>query len=200
MTAHLTVSRIGHREMEDIVITGKTGVMTFDGKDVAAKENLHYDPRQDPEHMSDVEMMFAKLHQQVQTAKTGGSPAMQSEYELRIIRDMIVCRRLQDLLLYRYDGGYKMPSDDAELGDAQPFYYEPIKIPVYAIAGGQAAQEQYVKNVARESSSESLTPPLSRIGSKPQVAKWRIIPSRDWHLFFPCHVTSLMQGPLMPPY
>ena len=117
MTAHLTVSRIGHEETEEIICTGEKGVMTFDGKNVhvyfvpaAGQENLHYDPSQDPEHKSDVEMMFTDFYQQIQRVKTDGLRTMHSESELHRMQDMIVTRTLQ--AIYR-------PSNNQELEQYQ---------------------------------------------------------------------------------
>ena len=116
MTAHLTISRIGHEEIEEIICTGEKGVMTFDGRAVHVyfvpeieKKNLRYDPRQDPEHKSDVEMMFAKFYHQVHTMQVDGPLTMQSQYELHRTQDMIVTRTLQ--AIYRYANDRELKRD-----------------------------------------------------------------------------------------
>lgn len=123
MTAHPTVSRIGHEETEEIICTGEKGVMTFDGRTVhvyflpaAGRENLHYDPRQDPEHPSDVEMMFANFHQQIHTVRTDGPLTMQSESELHRTQDMIVTRTLQ--AIYRHANDRRLKHDKNPAGIA----------------------------------------------------------------------------------
>ena len=117
MTAHLTVSRIEHEETEEteeIICTGEKGVMTFDGNNVhvyfvpaAGQENLHYDPSQDPEHKSDVEVMFADFYQQIQRVKTDGLPTMHSESELHRMQDMTVTRTLQAIYCHANNQGLK---------------------------------------------------------------------------------------------
>ena len=103
-TAHLTISRIGHEEKEEIICTGEKGVMTYDGKTVhvyfvptVGKENLHYDPRQDSKHKSDVEMMFAKFYQQVHTVKCDGPSTTQADSQVYRTQDMLVTRTLQEI-------------------------------------------------------------------------------------------------------
>lgn len=82
----------------------------------AGRENLHYDPRQDPEHPSDVEMMYANFHQQIHTVRTDGPLTMQSESELHRTRDMIVTRTLQ--AIYRHANDRRLKHDKNPAGIA----------------------------------------------------------------------------------
>ncbi|KAL8696598.1 MAG: hypothetical protein Q9224_002711 [Gallowayella concinna] len=118
MTAHLTVSRIGHKETEDIIITGEKGAMVFDGKQLgvyfettAGRENLHYDSHQDAEHMSDVGIMFTRFYQQVHSVKAGGLPSVQAEYETHRKQDIIVTRTLH--AIYQHAKGPEVEQHQA---------------------------------------------------------------------------------------
>ncbi|KAL8741212.1 MAG: hypothetical protein Q9190_006159 [Brigantiaea leucoxantha] len=110
MTAHLTVSRIGHRDEENLVITGKEGVLTFDGNEVcvhfepaAGKERLCYNPSQASNYQSDIETTFMEFYQQVQEAITGlilGSGEVYQAYYTHQDQDLIVTQTLQ--AIYKY--------------------------------------------------------------------------------------------------
>ncbi|KAL8787442.1 MAG: hypothetical protein Q9213_002219 [Squamulea squamosa] len=122
MTAHLTVSRIGHEEKEETIITGEKGTLTFDGNTVllhfsaaAREESLRYDPRQDADHNPDVERMFANFYDLVQATRTGVSLAAHPEYSKYRIQDMIVTRTLQAIYQYISDKNIRQHQSHAGL-------------------------------------------------------------------------------------
>ncbi|KAL8952827.1 MAG: hypothetical protein Q9222_001262 [Ikaeria aurantiellina] len=102
VTAHLTVSRIGHKETEELIFTGAKGVLTSDGKSVdiyfdpaAGKNPLHYDPSRATDYQSDVERMFLAFHSQVQATQKGLPLDMQRRYCEYRTQDLIVTQTLQ---------------------------------------------------------------------------------------------------------
>ncbi|KAL8767666.1 MAG: hypothetical protein Q9209_005925 [Squamulea sp. 1 TL-2023] len=122
MTAHMTVSRIGHKETEEIIITGEKGTLTFDGNTVVLhfkaavmEESLRYDPRQDADHKPDIEGMFAKFYDLLQKTRTGVSLAVHSEYSKYRIQDMIVTQTLQAIYQYISDKDSRQHQPHAEL-------------------------------------------------------------------------------------
>ncbi|KAL8714453.1 MAG: hypothetical protein Q9220_001786 [cf. Caloplaca sp. 1 TL-2023] len=77
MSAHLTVSRIGHKKLEEITITGENGVLAFDGQDVyfhstaTGQKNLDQIASSRGHDRSDVESTFAVFHGHIQDIKNG---------------------------------------------------------------------------------------------------------------------------------
>lgn len=101
-TAHLEVSRVGHKEIETITITGEKGILTFDGDEVCihlepatGNAHLHYNPSQAADYRSDIERMFAAFNGQVQAAKAGLPLAMQHVCNDYRVQDLIVTQTLQ---------------------------------------------------------------------------------------------------------
>ena len=53
------------------------------------------------------------------------------------------------MLSHLYGNEYALEGKDGLFPDAQAFFGEVIKIPVYATADGQAATERYVKTILK---------------------------------------------------
>lgn len=106
-TAKLTVSRIGHKEVEEIIITGEKGVLTLDGNEINVQFEhkngqirLYHNASQSAYCQNDVEIMFAGIHQQVRAASEGVSPALKHTYDTYRTQDLVVTRTLQ--AIYRH--------------------------------------------------------------------------------------------------
>lgn len=61
--------------------------------------------------------------------------------------------RPQSLLQYLYAQHYSLQADDTTFEEAQRFYDEAIKLPVYATVEGQAATDRYVKTILEVSAA-----------------------------------------------
>lgn len=102
--AHLTVSRIGHRPMEEIIVTGERGVLTFNGSEVyvhfepgSEKECLYYKPSDATEYQTDIERMFADFYSQVHRVALGSPLGSLEGHIAHRSQDLIVTRTLQTI-------------------------------------------------------------------------------------------------------
>ncbi|KAL8829557.1 MAG: hypothetical protein Q9170_006110 [Blastenia crenularia] len=105
--AHLNVSRVGHREEEEIVITAAKGVLVYDGIEVcvhfepsASMERLRYNPSQAADYQTDFQIMFIDFYEHVRAAKQGNLLDIQDQYIARRTQDLVVTRTLQ--AIYRH--------------------------------------------------------------------------------------------------
>ncbi|KAL9611162.1 MAG: hypothetical protein Q9167_004184 [Letrouitia subvulpina] len=113
-TAKLTVSRIGHNEVEEIIITGERGVLTFDGNEVSVqfehengREHFRHNPSQAAHCQSDIEIMFAEFQQQVRAAGEGLSPALKHTHDTYRTQDLVVTKTLQAIYRHASDEDLK---------------------------------------------------------------------------------------------
>jgi len=109
MTAHLTVSWIGHRQIESVIATGDQGVLAFDGHEVA----IHFDPTsgkqhlvsnssQEPGYRSDFSFMFADFRQEIgRHASSSGMNFPSAHYSQHCLQDLVVICTLSDIYQHR---------------------------------------------------------------------------------------------------
>ena len=102
ITAHLTISRIGHQATEQVIITGEKGVLVFNGSEIsvhfepgANTEPYHCRPSDAPYYETDVTRMFKELYIQVCSVLAGSLPSSITNYTAYRIRDRVVTRTLQ---------------------------------------------------------------------------------------------------------
>lgn len=102
MTAHLMVSRVGHQEMEELIITGEKVVLTFDGDDIyihfqpsGDRRALHYEVSEEAKSRLDVELMFQKFHRHVMSERGGRVPAYRNTYCSHRTQDLVVIKAMQ---------------------------------------------------------------------------------------------------------
>lgn len=102
LTAHLSVSRIGHKELEEIIVTGEKGVLAFDGSEVCVhfepavcKQPLSYKMAPGKASQTNLEAMFQTFYHRVENAQHGILPATESLCSLHRNQDLIVTRTLQ---------------------------------------------------------------------------------------------------------
>lgn len=110
MTAHLSVSRIGHKQIESVTITGVHGVLAFDGHEVtihfeptSGKQHLVSDSSKRSEYQSDVSLMFADFHQEM--GRHAASPGIESPSAHYSKHRVAHLRPLQQALQNRDPGG-----------------------------------------------------------------------------------------------
>ena len=96
--AHLTVSRIGHEEVETIVITGEDGVLSANGNDislqlyfVSSKRSFNASASSESVSESDFDQMFKAFHAEVTL------PSPSKTYYQHGSQDMPVTQTLQDI-------------------------------------------------------------------------------------------------------
>ena len=112
VSAHLVVSRVGHRDEEEITMIGQKGVLTFDGNTVC----LHLEPKtaesltqeMGKEHLApfqprvagyrdDIELMFAEFHRQVSGRMTDLTEDLQQSYTFLRTQDFLVTQTMQEI-------------------------------------------------------------------------------------------------------
>ena len=134
LSAYLSVSRIGHKKLEEIVVTGTKGVLTFDGNDVcvhfepaARKQDLVYNTVQDKASQTDIGAMFQMFYYQVHNAQHGVLPATDNLFSLHRAQDLIVTRTLQAIYQHakfqksrQKQNPFPQPSTEKTAGSQQP--------------------------------------------------------------------------------
>ncbi|KAL8961507.1 MAG: hypothetical protein Q9193_001946 [Seirophora villosa] len=117
ITAHLTVSRVGHEEMEEIIITGEKATMTFDGSETwvhfdpaTGKESLRYNSsRALADNQSDFDSMFTIFHNQVRTAKGEVPSSLQHDCSSYAEPDLVVTRTLRAIYQHAHKQEVEQP-------------------------------------------------------------------------------------------
>ncbi|KAI4271838.1 MAG: hypothetical protein LQ337_005722 [Flavoplaca oasis] len=111
VTAHLTISRIGHQATEQVIITGEKGVLVFNGSEIS----VHFEPGANTEpchwpsdascYETDVTRMFREFYSQVSSVLAGSLPSSITNYTAYRIRDKVVTRTLQAIYQRANNGG-----------------------------------------------------------------------------------------------
>ncbi|KAL8895222.1 MAG: hypothetical protein Q9192_003769 [Flavoplaca navasiana] len=112
ITAHLTISRIGHQATEQVIITGEKGVLVFNGREIsvhfepgAATEPCHCRLSDASYYETDVTRMFRDFYIQVSSVLAGSLPSSITNYTAYRIRDKVVTRTLQAIYQRTNNGG-----------------------------------------------------------------------------------------------
>ena len=115
ITAHLTISRIGHQATVQVFITGEKGVLVFNGSEIsvhfepgANTEPCHWRPSDASYYETDVTRMFKEFYIHVCSVLAGSLPSSSTNYTAYRIRDRVITRALQAIYQQANNRGPKI--------------------------------------------------------------------------------------------